>query len=615
MLYVEGRDCPAEVMELPDESPALLGQLPLEAMDFWIDTTNQRLVGNPDGGSYAIYATMDLEAGLHPVCIQTFAAKLPAEVRLTWQPPGAHGFTPVPDSVFRTQRLPARPTTSGKKQLALAATRPGDGEALTGVHPAYDVMTVRPAGMEMPVGGLDLLSDGRLVVATFDARRFKARDPQPTPDGELWILENADGDDRARITATRIAKDLYEPAGIRVVDDVLYVSQRNEVSRFTFNAETGAYDHAVVATGWQTNDFHQLSFGLLYEPGEGDHPGYLYLARSPGLGWKRNPPNHGSVWKIDLAGEPDSNVEPLTGGHRTPNGIGFGPDNEIFVIDNQGEWTPANELNHVRKGHFYGYYNPTNDPDAHPSPYQNEADRLNPGKGVTEAAIKLPQDEIANSPSQPILIPEGPLFAGQMLMGDIKYGGIQRLFLEKVNGVWQGAVFRFTQGLEVGINRLVWGPDGSLYAGGIGGDHDASWNWVDPQGNKTYQGLQRLTPNGTVAFEMESVRATPDGFDVTFTKPVARATLADPSTYAIRQWTYEASFTYGGPQKHEEILTVSQAAASDDGKTVRLTVPGLKKDRVVYLRTDPVSLDGDRMWSTETWYTLNEIPTRSNEGS
>ncbi len=90
---------------------------------------------------------------------------------------------------------------------------------------------------------------------------------------------------------------------------------------------------------------------------------------------------------------------------------------------------------------------------------------------------------------------------------------------------------------------------------------------------------------------------------------LARATLADPSTYTIRQWTYEASFTYGGPKKHEEILTVSQAAASDDGKTVRLTVPGLKKDRVVYLRTDPVSIDGDRMWSTETWYTLNEIPT------
>ena len=43
---------------------------------------------------------------------------------------------------------------------------------------------------------------------------------------------------------------------------------------------------------------------------------------------------------------------------------------------------------------------------------------------------------------------------------------------------------------------------------------------------------------------------------------------------------------------------------------VRLTVPGLKKDRVVYLRTDPVPIDGDRMWSTETWYTLNEIPTQ-----
>ena len=72
--------------------------------------------------------------------------------------------------------------------------------------------------------------------------------------------------------------------------------------------------------------------------------------------------------------------------------------------------------------------------------------------------------------------------------------------------------------------------------------------------------------------------------------------------------TYEASITYGGSNKHEEVLTVSQAIPSDDGKTVRLTVPELKKDHVGYLRTNPVSIDGDRMWSTETWYTLNEIP-------
>ena len=72
----------------------------------------RHLIGNPDGGSYAIEATADLEAGLHPVRIQTFAAKIPAEVQLTWRPPGTRGFTPVPDSVFFTR---ARSNKAGRR--------------------------------------------------------------------------------------------------------------------------------------------------------------------------------------------------------------------------------------------------------------------------------------------------------------------------------------------------------------------------------------------------------------------------------------------------------------------------------------------------------------------
>jgi predicted aspartyl protease len=47
-LTVQGRDCFVEVAELPDECPVLIGQLPLEALDFLIDPIKQRLVGNPD---------------------------------------------------------------------------------------------------------------------------------------------------------------------------------------------------------------------------------------------------------------------------------------------------------------------------------------------------------------------------------------------------------------------------------------------------------------------------------------------------------------------------------------------------------------------------------------
>jgi predicted aspartyl protease len=49
-LEVQGRTVNEEVMGLPDGRQVLLGQLPLERLDFWIDMTNKCLVGNPEHG-------------------------------------------------------------------------------------------------------------------------------------------------------------------------------------------------------------------------------------------------------------------------------------------------------------------------------------------------------------------------------------------------------------------------------------------------------------------------------------------------------------------------------------------------------------------------------------
>ncbi len=49
-LTVQGRECRVEVAALADECPVLLGQLPLEALDFVVDPVNQRLIGNPAHG-------------------------------------------------------------------------------------------------------------------------------------------------------------------------------------------------------------------------------------------------------------------------------------------------------------------------------------------------------------------------------------------------------------------------------------------------------------------------------------------------------------------------------------------------------------------------------------
>jgi predicted aspartyl protease len=49
-LTIQGRDCVVEVMEVPDEVPALIGQIPLEMLDFVIDPQSRRLIGNPAHG-------------------------------------------------------------------------------------------------------------------------------------------------------------------------------------------------------------------------------------------------------------------------------------------------------------------------------------------------------------------------------------------------------------------------------------------------------------------------------------------------------------------------------------------------------------------------------------
>jgi predicted aspartyl protease len=49
-LTVQGRDCRVDVAEVPDNCPVLIGQLPLEMLDWVVDPINQRLIGNPEHG-------------------------------------------------------------------------------------------------------------------------------------------------------------------------------------------------------------------------------------------------------------------------------------------------------------------------------------------------------------------------------------------------------------------------------------------------------------------------------------------------------------------------------------------------------------------------------------
>lgn len=49
-LTVQGRDCISDVAEIGDEFPVIIGQVPLELMDWVVDPKRQRLIGNPEHG-------------------------------------------------------------------------------------------------------------------------------------------------------------------------------------------------------------------------------------------------------------------------------------------------------------------------------------------------------------------------------------------------------------------------------------------------------------------------------------------------------------------------------------------------------------------------------------
>jgi predicted aspartyl protease len=54
-LTVQGRDCINDVGEIPDEFTVVIGQVPLELMDWVVDPKGQRLIGNPaHGGEHII---------------------------------------------------------------------------------------------------------------------------------------------------------------------------------------------------------------------------------------------------------------------------------------------------------------------------------------------------------------------------------------------------------------------------------------------------------------------------------------------------------------------------------------------------------------------------------
>lgn len=457
----------------------------------------------------------------------------------------------------------------------------------------YSLETISfPEELKLEVSGMALLPDGNLAIAI---RK-----------GEIWILSHpTDGQER---TYRRFASGLHEPLGLAWRDGAFYTVQRTELTRIRDLDQDGVADeYWTVSKPWGvTGSYHEYAYGPAI-----DSQGRFWITLNTSIG--KGPVPEDDAWRgWSILVQPDGSWEPVSGGFRSPSGLGFNLEGDLFATDQQGNWFPTCPLMHVRKGAFHGHA------DSLPQCSRPEAtfqvkEPLPTGLTVVEAAERIPAYKLP-----PVWFPYrtmgmsatdvlcdsteggfGP-FEGQLFVGEFTMSQVNRVFLEKVDGEYQGACFPFVEGLQCAALRLAWGADGSLFIG----ESNRGWNSL---GDRSY-GLQRLTWSRKTPFEMKEVHATPKGFRIVWTLPADPKSL-QADMFAIRSYTYPYHKNYGGDELEEENLKITAARPSKDGLSLELEVEGLRAGYVHEIRPQGVrSLSKLPLRNPLACYTLNRIP-------
>ena len=465
----------------------------------------------------------------------------------------------------------------------------------------YRLTTVPvPDDVVLEIGGLAFRPDGTLLACT---RR-----------GEIWLITNPGAEDAQRVRFQQFAAGLHEALGLTVAGQDVFVVQRPELTRLRDRDGDGVADEfTTICDKWGVSgDYHEFAFG----PAR-DKQGNFFVTLNVGFGGGHQSKAPWRGWCVKIT--PEGAMIPFATGLRSPNGLRFNPDGDLFYCDNQGEWVATNKMHHVREGDYFGHVaglrwikqSPiaARFPETHPSGMLYDGQATKPGgpSGLpphSPPCIWFPYSRMGQSVSEPIWDTTGGKFgpfAGQCFVGDQTTSNVMRVALEKVNGRYQGACFPFRSGGQCGINRLAFAPDGSLFLG----QTNRGWGSL---GGKPY-GLQRLAWTGVTPFEIHSVKVTRTGFDLTFTQPVDPASEADRAAFGVQSFTYHYWSTYGSPEVDRRTEPIRGARVSADRRTVSLDVANLRRGRIYELQVEGVkSANGESPLHPVGFYTLNELP-------
>ncbi len=448
--------------------------------------------------------------------------------------------------------------------------------------------------------GLSATKDGTVVVGTRNAGIWRLVDGQ-------WQL---------------FAEGLFDSLGVVAEDGkglVVVAGQKAELTRISDTNGDGVadkYDTLFDAHSYHSN-YHtymhgpvRAKDGAYYLALNLAHGGDIYMGGGSVMG------TYGGFdgWAIRV--EPNGKFDLFSHGLRSPASVGAGPDGRVWYADNQGDFVGTSKLFELRKGGFYGHPAglvdlPGMTPDSPQIKYDAVADSRE------KAVVLFPHNKVANSPGNPTWdSTRGKFgaFAGQMIIGDQTQSNLLRVTTQKVGEQEQGAVMPFFEGLESGVMRPVFLRDGSLLLGQTGRGWQA-------KGGKVAS-LQHVRWDGkTVVPDIKTVVATPAGFRIEFTQPLGKGVSPEilKSALVMESWTYRDAPDYGSPEMGTRNEAFTNAAVSQDGRSIDLTlatkdIPNVhprQTARVYHLKLASGTLfEANAPTELHAYYTLYAFPQK-----
>ncbi|MDP0492166.1 MAG: DUF1080 domain-containing protein [Verrucomicrobiota bacterium JB023] len=418
-------------------------------------------------------------------------------------------------------------------------------------------------------------------------------------DGDVWLLSGLK--DFKELTWKRYASGLFEPLGLKIVEDIIHVSCRDGIWQLIDLNDDQEADHYQLF--WNeiliTDNFHEFQFGL-----ETDQEGYFYTAkaspvRAGGRGFDKLVPHNGAVLKIAPDG---SSHEVIATGLRAPGGIGVGPNGEITTGENEGTWQPCCKLNYFTQEQipvFLGV----------------EDTRHGVVKDFHEPLCYFPMPVDNSGGGQIWVTAESKIGLREGELLHLSYGqsSIYRVLPQELSsGQMQGGVVKLPIRLSSSAQRAAFHQDGSMYVVGMRG-------WQTNAANEA--GFQRVryqpeTPLGLP----EKMEVKGDKLILTFDVELDEELATDPTSFAIERWKYIRGPQYGSghfsidnpdeeaeanalkqeskAHKEHDDVEVESVVLSEDGRTVTLTIPTLKPAQQMKIDYDLETVDGDILIET-----------------